>query len=40
MRTMRPSTTWAFTTHRPPQLCPHVLVKTVSCGLGAGLGRW
>jgi hypothetical protein len=36
---MRPSTTWAFTTHRPPQLCPQVLVTIVSPGLGSALGR-
>ncbi len=36
--TMRPSTTWALTTQRPPQLWPHVLVTTVSPSRGATRG--
>src|SRR5581483_2587109 len=36
--TMRPSRTCAFTTQRPPQLCPHVLVTIVSPGAAAVRG--
>jgi len=38
MCTMRPSTTCALTTHRPPQLWPQVLVTTVSFGFADTLG--
>jgi len=35
---MRPSTTWALTTQRPPQLWPQVLVTTASFGFAATRG--
>jgi hypothetical protein len=36
--TLCPSRTWALTAQRPPQLCPQVLVTTVSPGLAATRG--
>ena len=40
MWTMRPFSTWAFTTQRPPQLWPQVVVTTVSPSREGPRGFW